>query len=237
MNFLSRYKKIISFSLMVLSTIFFLIFFLKNFYISAYSNENLLEYPSITQFSDNEKKLIVGQKKALNKQPIESNVKAPKAETKLKPEQQRKNENITRKTYIDGMLVISIPKIKVRAGVMNGTTKKALKKGPGLYENSPLPENKDVNVCIAAHRNAYGQWFRNVDKLSKGDEISLVWGKVKYIYLVEKVFIVEENDWSITLPTEYSAITLTSCHPLKPPYKRIVVRGKLKEKIEISEKR
>jgi LPXTG-site transpeptidase (sortase) family protein len=44
---------------------------------------------------------------------------------------------------------------------------------------------------------------------------------------VEKVFIIEKNDWSVTLPQGYSALTLTSCHPLNSSKQRIVVRCRL----------
>lgn len=239
MNFLRRYKKAISTFFIVLSVSLIFTCYLKDFYINAYSRENSFEYNSVTKTNEMEKE-------ALNINSAKPVIKTAKVETKpaakptvkstAKTASQNKSVSITRKNYKNGMMTISIPKIKVNTGVVSGTSKQALKKGPGLYENSPLPGGKDVNVCIAAHRNAYGQWFRNVDKLKSGDEISLTLGNIKYIYKIEKVFIVENDDWSITNKTGYSAITLTSCYPLKPPYKRIVVRGKLKEKKEVNKK-
>lgn len=126
---------------------------------------------------------------------------------------------------------ILIPAIKVNALVRGGTNKEELKKGPGIYEKSPMPSQEGGNVCIAGHRTTYGAWFRNVDKLREGDEVILEYQGNKYIYKVERVFVVEKNDWSVTKPTGYSAITLTSCHPLRSSKQRIVVRGRL-ERVE-----
>lgn len=134
---------------------------------------------------------------------------------------------IEREDYESGMMIISIPKLEVRAGVIKGTLKDDLKKGPGLYEISPLVNEEGGNVCIAGHRTTYGAWFRNVDKLIAGDDIFIVFNGFKYLYKVEEVFIVMKNDWSVTESTGYSALTLTACHPLKSAKQRIVVRAKL----------
>jgi sortase A len=92
-----------------------------------------------------------------------------------------------------------------------------------------LPDLAGSNVCIAGHRTTYGAWFRHVDKLEEGDEILLDYDGTSYAYQVEKVFIVAKNDWSITEAVGYSALTLTSCHPLRSSKQRIVVRAKLME--------
>lgn len=212
MGSLKRYKKGISITLMILSMVFFSIFLFKNIYV--YLNEKQEDILA-NAIIDSEKEIMLGQKKKSALSSIKSEI----------------NE-ITRENYKDGMMIIGIPKIKIYAAVINGTSKKALARGPGLCEKSPLPNEEESNVLIAAHRNAYKEWFKNLDKLKEGDEIHIEFNKIKYIYEVLKVFIVEKNDWSVTKPVGYNAITLISCHPLKPPYKRIIARGKLKEKTE-----
>lgn len=140
-----------------------------------------------------------------------------------------KREPFPREKYKDGMLIIEIPKIKVQAAVIDGTTQRHLKKGPGLYEISPLPDDEEGNVLVAGHRTTYGAWFRHVDKLKEGDDILLKFNGLEYLYKVERVFIVEKNDWSVTEPTGYPALTLTACHPLGSARQRIVVRGRLED--------
>lgn len=144
-----------------------------------------------------------------------------------KPDKSIADKPSDKESYINGELVISIPAIKVHAAVVKGTTREMLKKGPGLYEKSPLPDIEGGNVCIAGHRTTYGAWFKNLDKLKKGDEIILEYKEKKYRYSVERVFIVDKKDWSVTETVGYGAITLTACHPRGSARERIVARGKL----------
>jgi LPXTG-site transpeptidase (sortase) family protein len=134
-----------------------------------------------------------------------------------------------REDYQSGQMTIAIPKLEINAAVVKGTSVELLKKGPGLYESSPMPNLSNGNVCIAGHRTTYGAWFRNVDQLEEGDEIILDYNSVKYTYQVQRVFIVDKKDWTVIESQDYPAITLTSCHPLRSSKQRIVVRGKLIE--------
>lgn len=145
--------------------------------------------------------------------------------TEEKEEEQE--SNIERSSITDLKMVIQIPKIEVKAAVVNGTTTEYLKEGPGLYEISPLPGDKDANVLIAGHRTTYGAWFRKVDKLVEGDDIFIRFEGKNYNYKVEKIFIVVKNDWSVTEPQGYSSLTLTACHPPGSSSQRIVVRARL----------
>lgn len=142
---------------------------------------------------------------------------------------QNEKSTFDRSGYKSGMMIISIPKINVKAAVIEGTKTEMLKKGPGLYEKSPLPDSQGGNVCIAGHRTTYGAWFRKVNELNPKDEVILEFNGKQYIYLVEKVFIVASNDWTVTNTQDYSALTLTACHPIGSSKQRIVVRGKLSE--------
>jgi len=147
------------------------------------------------------------------------------------PEAENKEESYVFETkridYEDGMMNITIPKIEVTAEVMGGTSKALLKKGPGLYDVSPLTYEEGGNVLIAGHRTTYGKWFRHVDQLEEGDPIYLDFENHQFKYEVERVFIVAHNDWSVTESQGYSALTLTACHPLYSAKQRIVVRAKL----------
>jgi sortase A len=120
-----------------------------------------------------------------------------------------------------------IPSINLDLDVGYGVNEADLKKGPGFYPQSAHPSAG--NVCIAGHRNAYGNPFMDLDKLKSGDQIELTYDEKKYTYEVEKIFVVDEYDWSVIDPTPYPAITLTTCHPLFPvdgKYDRLIVRAK-----------
>ncbi|MDF2546936.1 MAG: sortase family protein [Anaerosolibacter sp.] len=178
-----------------------------------------------------EEKEKVGETPIISEEPDIPVLEAEKEEQETPVSNQvQEAKQIKRGDYQRGEMVIHIPKINVNAAVMEGTTGTMLKKGPGLYEISPLPSDDNGNVCIAGHRTTYGAWFRHVDQLEKGDEIALQLEGQTYLYKVEKVFIVEKNDWSVTEPTGYAVLTLTSCHPLRSSRQRIVVRAK-REKV------
>lgn len=121
---------------------------------------------------------------------------------------------------------IQIPEIDVSAVVVMGTDLETLARGPGFYEESPMPWEDGGNVAIAGHRTTHGAWFRNVDQLEEGDLIRLIDGADVYQYEVEEVFAVASNDWSVVEPTGYNAITLTTCHPPGSAAERLVVRGR-----------
>jgi len=140
---------------------------------------------------------------------------------------------MTREGYESGMMHIVIPAIHVTAGIGDGTERETLKGGPGLYECSSLPDEAVGNVCIAGHRTTYGAWFRHLDLLKKGDKIYLFFNGNTYIYEVEKVFVVDKCDWSITEKTDARILTLSACHPIGSAKERIVVRADLAAQEEI----
>lgn len=127
--------------------------------------------------------------------------------------------------------MIRIPKIKVRAIVLYGTSLRTLAQGPGFYEVGALPGNPG-NVAIAGHRTTYGAWFRHVDQLEQGDLIELTFQGAEYRYAVERVWVIAANDWSVVAPTEKPALTLTACHPPGSAAYRIAVRANLIQTID-----
>lgn len=120
---------------------------------------------------------------------------------------------------------IEIPKLGLEAVVVDGVEVEDLRKGPGLYPHGVQP-GEEGNVAIAGHRTTYGAWFRHVDQLEDGDEIILSKGVRRIVYQVERVFPVASNDWSVIAPTEYNALTLTTCHPPGSAIERLIVRAR-----------
>lgn len=120
---------------------------------------------------------------------------------------------------------IEIPKLGLEAVVVDGVEEDDLRKGPGLYPHGVKP-GEDGNVAIAAHRTTYGAWFRHVDQLVEGDQIVLSKGYRRIVYEVERVFPVASNDWSVIAPTDYNALTLTTCHPPGSAIQRLIVRAR-----------
>lgn len=132
-----------------------------------------------------------------------------------------------RRSYSSGSMVLRIPELACEAAVMDGTTAEALKKGPGLYEQSPLPSRGNPNVCIAGHRGVYGAEFYHLDLLRPGSQIFLEYNGFRFTYEFAESKVVEETDWSMIYCGEESSVTLTTCHPLSTSQKRLCVRFRL----------
>lgn len=101
---------------------------------------------------------------------------------------------------------------------------------PAHYRSTAFPGSND-NVAIAAHRIGPADYFRHLDKLEKGDPITLETVKGVHEYEVEEVFTVYPDENHVIAPTDYGALTLTSCEREDgiSNKKRIIVRAKLKD--------
>ncbi len=117
---------------------------------------------------------------------------------------------------------IRIKKIGLDKVVVQGTTHDILPKGPGHYPAQPLP-GAPGTVAFAGHRTTYGAPFRKVDKLRKGDLITLEMPYAKVTYAVERLRIVLPTDTWVTARRSYNRLVLTACHPLYSAARRIVV--------------
>lgn len=123
---------------------------------------------------------------------------------------------------------IGIPAINVDAPVVQGDDWEALKTGVGLNAESGLP-GKPGNVILSGHNDIYGQVFRELDRLTTGDEILLLTEKNAYTYTVTGTQIVQPSQVEVMRQTEDSTLTLISCYPYLVDTQRIVVSAELKK--------
>jgi sortase A len=105
--------------------------------------------------------------------------------------------------------LLKIPTIDLSTVVVPGTSQDILKKALGWYEQSALPG--EGNTAIAGHRTMHGGFFRNLHRLTPGDIILLEYEGYVYRYRVGKVYQVQNDDWSVIEPCDYTALTLTTC--------------------------
>ncbi len=117
---------------------------------------------------------------------------------------------------------IEIPAINVDKPIVQGDDWEQLKKGAGQHVGSSLP-GKDGNLVLSAHNDIYGERFRNLDKLSPGDEIIISTERQSYVYIVNDIQVVEPTDVWVMGPTEHASTTLISCYPYLVNNKRIVI--------------
>jgi sortase A len=121
---------------------------------------------------------------------------------------------------------IRIPKIGVSYVVVKGTSVGDLRKGPGAYPQTPLP-GAPGTVAFAGHRTTYGAPFRHIDRLRKGDAITVTMPYGRFTYSVERRRIVDPNAIWVIDRVGYSRLVLTACHPLYSAAQRIVVFARL----------
>jgi LPXTG-site transpeptidase (sortase) family protein len=117
---------------------------------------------------------------------------------------------------------LTIAKINLDAVVVEGTSRKSLKLGPGHMEKSALPGSSG-NAVIVAHRDTF---FRHLDELRDGDEIDLRRRGEVYRFEVAGRRVVEPADLSALRKSPSAQLTLITCYPthyIGPAPKRLVV--------------
>jgi sortase A len=121
---------------------------------------------------------------------------------------------------------IKIPRIGLDIVVVQGTDTPDLEKGPGHYPDTPLP-GLGGTTAIAGHRTTYLAPFRDIDKITPGDEIRLEMPYADFVYRAEKHEIVDPSDVAIVRPVGYERLVLTACHPLYSAAQRYAVLARL----------
>ncbi len=121
---------------------------------------------------------------------------------------------------------IIIPKMGVDTEILEGDVNTMLWKGVVRMAVGSTPD-KGGNTIITAHRYLYRppnpKTFFLLDKLTKGDIITIYWQNKKYQYKVRESRVVEPDEISILHNTPNPQLTLFSCTPLFTSKQRLVV--------------
>ncbi|MFF9339536.1 MULTISPECIES: class E sortase [unclassified Streptomyces] len=143
----------------------------------------------------------------------------------------------------EAFAVLRIPRIGLTVPVARGISKgKVLDKGyVGHYPGTASP-GRPGNVALAGHRNTHGEPFRYVNRLRKGDEITLRTREGTYTYLVDQVLpVTSPRDTGVIQPVPRSIVkpsygysragsylTLTTCTPEFTSRYRLIVWATLR---------
>src|SRR6266853_1193375 len=127
----------------------------------------------------------------------------------------------------DGPLTrLSIPRIHLRAVVLEGTSRRSLLLGPGHLTGSADP-GAVGNSVIAGHRDTF---FRHVHSLKYGDDIYVQKSRKLFHYVVTSKKVVEPTDLSVLQASKTGELTLITCYPthaIGPAPQRLVVVARL----------
>jgi sortase A len=122
----------------------------------------------------------------------------------------------------DAVARLRVPRIGLDAVVVRGTRPDDLKGAPGLLDAGALPGERGT-ALIAGHRTTYGAPFRHIDRLRRGDRLTLQMPYATLRYAVERTRIVDPGDLGVLRTVGHSRLLLSACHPLYSAARRIVV--------------
>jgi sortase A len=123
---------------------------------------------------------------------------------------------------------VQIPAIGVDAPIVQGDGWEQLKKGVGQHIGSANP-GESSNIVLTAHNDVFGEIFRYLDQLEKGDQVIIYTSQRSYTYLVTGTEVVEPTRVEVLAPTTRPIATLISCYPYLVDNQRIVVRAALQD--------
>ena len=165
-----------------------------------------------------------GEKK--NSEVVEENSDEKNKADKGKVEEDKKPE----KAQLEegkGIGILNIPKINLEIGIIEGVSYEDIKYVVGHFPGSPMPGEKG-NFSIAGHRISYfGQAFKDIDKIEKGDKVKVTYNGKEYTYEVTDMYEVTPNETEALNPTKDATITIVTC--TTDAKNRVIVKGKLVE--------
>ncbi len=120
---------------------------------------------------------------------------------------------------------IEIPRLGLRAVILEGTSTRCLRRAVGHIEGTSLP-GEGGNTGLAGHRDTF---FRALRNIKDGDKIVLDTLEGTFQYVVESMRIVKPQRVEVLGATAAPALTLVTCYPFNyigSAPKRFIVRAR-----------
>jgi sortase A len=121
---------------------------------------------------------------------------------------------------------IIIPRLGVNEKIYMGITDRQFDIGVGKWPGTPAAGDPG-NIVIGGHRTVAKRPFYNIEKLRRGDVITVVEGTKRVRYKVTNRMIVKPNAIWVTKQSTDATLTLFSCHPKGSVKQRYIVRATL----------
>ena len=153
-------------------------------------------------------KLIDNQEELAIEEFYQEETEEPVEEINEEPKEEKKEEKIN---YI---AVLKIPKIKLVRGLVDRNSyQNNIKYNVQILKDSSMPDEEKGNVILAAHSgNARISYFKNLDKLVIGDDISIEYNSVIYNYKVVDIYLIDKTGTAeIIRDKNKSTLTLITC--------------------------
>jgi sortase A len=107
---------------------------------------------------------------------------------------------------------IRVPRMGINMLLVNGTDHDTLKKGPGRDGRTFMPGENRL-IYIAGHRTTYLAPFSHIDRLRRGDRVTIEVPYATFIYAVTRHRIVKSTDLSVLRSPRHELVELQACHP------------------------
>lgn len=104
---------------------------------------------------------------------------------------------------------MEVPRLGLKAIVVQGDSSKMLRRAVGHISNTALP-GEQGNVVLAGHRDSF---FRPLRNIRSGDVITLKTPDGDFRYEVESTAVVPPTDLQVLQPSTDRTLTLITCHP------------------------
>lgn len=104
---------------------------------------------------------------------------------------------------------LSIPVLRQKLPIVEGTSDRELKKGVGHFIESVMP-GQDDNCVLAGHRDTV---FSGLGRLKKGDLLVVRTTAGSFTYALTRIRIVHKNDRTVIVPSDRAILTLSTCYP------------------------
>lgn len=121
---------------------------------------------------------------------------------------------------------IVIAKLGIDWPIVEGDGWEELKRGVGHHIGSANPGERG-NVVLSGHNDVFGEVFRDIDKLTEGDEVVVYAGGHSFRYLVRAKRTVPPSDLSVIAATREPVVTLITCTPYRVDTMRLIVFAQL----------
>ena len=130
------------------------------------------------------------------------------------------NSEEKRKEEINYKWYIKIEKIDLYAPIEETTEMEVLNKYVGHFENTSL---ENGNIGLAGHNRGYeNNYFEKLKDVKIGDEVIYKYNDFIKRYIVDKIEIIRNTDWSYLEETEKNKITMITCTENEPEFRLCV---------------
>jgi sortase A len=107
---------------------------------------------------------------------------------------------------------IKIPRLGLNMILVNGTDHDSLTKGPGRDLRTYMPGQGQL-VYVAGHRTTYLAPFSRIDRLRRGDPVTLELPYATFSYRITVHKVVAATDLAVLKSPGHELLALQACHP------------------------